>query len=46
MRTGAEGSGYILRWIASLPHLAAKLFFENNVFLNRLAKTGADEILQ
>jgi hypothetical protein len=46
MRAGVEGSSYILQWIASLPHSDAKLSFENNIFLNRLAKTGVDEILQ
>jgi hypothetical protein len=46
MRAGAEGSRYILRWIASLPHSDAKLSFENKVFLNRLTETGVDEILQ
>jgi hypothetical protein len=46
MRAGAEGSRYILQWIASLPHSDAKLSFENNVFLNRLAKISVDEILQ
>jgi hypothetical protein len=44
MRAGAEGSRYILQWI--LPHSDAKLSFENNVFLNRLAKISVDEILQ